>query len=102
MGTPSNDLNISQPGFVVFDGVATFTGKTLQAGTGISITNGSGIAGNPIISASGASGIQTLTGNSGGAISPSAGNISTLGTGSVTVAGSGSTLTTQLTGLTNH
>ena len=47
-------------------------------------------------------GILTLTGNSGGAISPSSGNINTLGTGSITISGSGSTLTTQLTGLTNH
>jgi hypothetical protein len=46
--------------------------------------------------------LETLTGNTGGAISPTAGNINTLGTGSITIAGSGSTLTTQLTGLTNH
>ena len=45
---------------------------------------------------------QTITGNSGGAISPSAGNWNTLGTGSITIVGSGSTLTTELTGLTNH
>ena len=45
---------------------------------------------------------ETLTGNSGGAIAPVAGNINTLGTGSITIAGAGSTLTTQLTGLTNH
>ncbi len=52
--------------------------------------------------ASGTTAVKTLTGNSGGAISPTAGNINTLGTGSITIAGSGSTLTTQLTGLTNH
>lgn len=52
--------------------------------------------------AGGTSVVKTLTGNSGGALSPTAGNISTLGTGSITIAGSGSTLTTQLTGLTNH
>lgn len=46
--------------------------------------------------------VSTLTGNSGGAISPTAGNINTVGTGSITISGSGSTLTTQLTGLTNH
>jgi hypothetical protein len=45
---------------------------------------------------------ETLTGNSGGAISPVAGNINTLGTGSITIAGSGNTLTTELTGLTAH
>lgn len=46
--------------------------------------------------------LEQLTGNSGGAISPSNNNINTLGTGSITIAGAGSTLTTQLTGLTNH
>lgn len=45
---------------------------------------------------------KTITGNTGGALSPTAGNWNTLGTGSITIAGSGSTLTTQLTGLTNH
>lgn len=44
--------------------------------------------------------LETLTGNSGGARSPTAGNINTFGTGSITIAGVGSTLTTQLTGLT--
>lgn len=44
--------------------------------------------------------LKTLTGNTGGAISPTANNINTVGTGSITIAGSGSTLTTQLTGLT--
>ena len=52
--------------------------------------------------ASGTGVVKTLTGNTGGAISPTAGNIGTVGTGSITIAGSGSTLTTQLTGLTNH
>jgi hypothetical protein len=57
---------------------------------------------NGFVSTSGTGILNTLTGNSGGAISPAAGNINTLGTGSITIAGSGSTLTTQLTGLTNH
>ncbi len=47
--------------------------------------------------------VFTLTGNSGGPISPDVnGNIDTLGSGSITIAGSGNTLTTELTGLTNH
>jgi len=57
---------------------------------------------NGFVSTSGTGILNTLTGNSGGAISPTAGNINTLGTGSITIAGAGSTLTTQLTGLTNH
>lgn len=50
----------------------------------------------------GLGGITTITGNSGGAESPSAGNFNILGTGSITVAGSANTETVQLTGLTNH
>ncbi len=46
--------------------------------------------------------VKTITGNTGGALSPTAGNFNILGTGSITVAGSGSTETVQLTGLTNH
>lgn len=57
---------------------------------------------NGFVSTSGTGILNTLTGNSGGALSPTAGNINTIGTGSITIAGSGSTLTTQLTGLTNH
>lgn len=49
--------------------------------------------------------VEKLTGNSGGAVSPDASfNINTLGSGSITIVGSPgtNTLTTQLTGLTNH
>lgn len=49
--------------------------------------------------------VITLTGNSGGAVSPDGGgNINTVGTGSITVVGNPGTFTTtaQLTGLTNH
>jgi trimeric autotransporter adhesin len=57
---------------------------------------------NGFVSAAGGGTTETLTGNTGGAISPIAGNINTVGTGSITIAGAGNTLTTQLTGLTNH
>jgi hypothetical protein len=73
--------------------------NTITGGTGITVTNG---AGTITIAADGAHVLETLTGNSGGAISPTAGNINTVGTGNITIAGAGSTLTTQLTGLTNH
>lgn len=46
--------------------------------------------------------LKTLTPDSGGVQSPTAGNINLLGTGSMTTVGSGSTITSQLTGLTNH
>lgn len=47
---------------------------------------------------------ETLTGDSGGAVSPTANNINVLGSGSITTVGNPgtSTLTVQLTGLTNH
>ena len=89
----SNDLNISESGIVTFDGTSTFAGRTLTAGTGISIANGSGVAGNPTISASGTVG-QTITGNSGGALSPTAGNWNIVTANStVKFVGSGSTFT---------
>jgi hypothetical protein len=49
-----NALNIGTAGYVVFDGTSTFSGRTFQAGSGISLTNASGVAGNTTISASGA------------------------------------------------
>lgn len=52
--------------------------------------------------AGGSTAIKTITGNSGGAESPSAGNFNVLGTGSITVAGTANTETVQLTGITNH
>ncbi len=65
-------------------------------------SNGAGLL--PTWQAGGGGGgsVSTLTGNTGGPISPSGSNINTLGSGSITIAGAGSTLTTQLTGLTNH
>ena len=42
-------------------------------------------------------GVATLTGNSGGAISPAVGNINVVGSGAILVAGSGSTLTISST-----
>lgn len=46
--------------------------------------------------------INTITGNSGGAESPSSGNFNILGSGSITVAGSANTETVSLSGLTSH
>lgn len=46
----ANDLNISESGYVTFDGIATFHGRTFQAGTGITITNPDGTSGNSTIS----------------------------------------------------
>lgn len=66
----------------------------LTPGAGISITNGS----NSItIATDGAATLSTLTGNSGGAISPTTGNINVVGSGTLAFAGSGSTLTGSIT-----
>lgn len=96
-------------------GAALFNGNTTIAGT-VNVTgtdgflpasfgttgqvftsNGLGVVPSfQSISAAGA--VTTLTGNSGGAISPTAGNINVVGTGSVSVAGAGSTLTISIAG----
>lgn len=102
--TASNDLNISQAGYVVFDGTATFTGRTFQAGAGITLTNASGIAGNTIIGLSGGGiAVEHLTGTTGGQLNPDGSNNFNLlggtvsaGTVPVAIAGSGSTLTTNI------
>jgi hypothetical protein len=75
MATPSNDLNINQAGYVTFDGTATFFGRTFQAGTGITLTNPDGIAGNTTITATGVGTVIELTGNSGTATPDGSGNI---------------------------
>ncbi len=62
MAGPFNALNISETGYVVFDGVGTFNGRTLQAGTGIAITNGSGLSGNTTISSTVTGGVTSVSG----------------------------------------
>lgn len=70
---------------------------TLTQGSGISITNG---AGSITIAANG--GVATTYTEDTGTATPSANNLNVLGSGSITTSGSGSTITTSLTGLTNH
>jgi hypothetical protein len=57
---------------------------------------------NGFVSLNGSGVGETITGNTGGALSPTSGNWNILGSGSITTSGSVSTLTVQLTGLTNH
>ena len=104
MPGPANALNITEAGLQSFDGVSIFHGRTLTAGTGVIITNGNGVSGNPVIGLSGSgAAVEHLTGNTGGQLNPDgSNNFNVLGSGSITIAGSGSTLTSQLTGLTNH
>ena len=99
----ANDLNITESGYQSFNNTnGVFHGRTFQAGTGITILNPDGISGNTTISLTGGGvAVEHLTGNTGGRLNPDgSNNFNLLGTGSITIAGSGSTLTTQLTGLT--
>lgn len=74
---------------------------SITAGAGITVTNGPGSI--SVALTGGGIAVEHLTGNTGGALNPDgSNNFNILGTGSITIAGSGSTLTTQLTGLTNH
>src|SRR6266851_53438 len=85
MGT-GNDLNISQSGYVAFDGTATFSGRTFQAGAGITLTNASGVAGNTTIALIGGNtGISSVNVDSasGAGTNPVLAN----GSGAITITG---------------
>ncbi len=86
-------------GVVTSQGNGAFQ-STAAGSTGQVLMGNSGS--NPTFQSGGSVFGQTITGNSGPALSPSSGNWNLVGTGSLTAAGAGSTLTTQLTGLTNH
>lgn len=91
-GTPRNGVISANGELWIGANSAPYVRKnTLTAGTGISITNG---AGSITIANSSPGSALTITGNTGGAISPSAGNwnLVTANT-TVQIAGSGSTLT---------
>jgi hypothetical protein len=101
----ANDLNISQSGIVSFNSTnGVFAGRTITGGTGISVTNGNGISGNPTISlVGGGVSLEHLTGNTGGALNPDGSNninIVTLNSTPI-LAGLSSTLTLDF-GLTTN
>ena len=75
-------------------------GTLTSSDSSISFTTGAGTLSLQV--AGGTTVGKTITGDTGGALSPTAGNWNVLGSGSITTAGAGSNLTTQLTGLTNH
>ncbi len=56
MVTVNNPVNANTPGFQSITSGGIWNGRTLTAGSGVTITNGDGTAGNPVISASGSSG----------------------------------------------
>lgn len=72
----------------------------LSPGAGVSITNGPGSI--TIGLSGGGQAIDTITADSGSVTPNSSGEISILGSGSIITSGSGNSLTTQLSGLTNH
>ena len=86
--------------FSVLAGAVSSQNFTITAGSGLS-GGGTLTLGGSITLSAGASIATTYTGNSGSATA-AANNLNVLGTGSITISGSGSTLTTSLTGLTNH
>lgn len=59
-----NSIGANASGFQSYDGAGNFAGRTLQAGSNVSITNPDGIAGNPSISVSGLSSTVDVTGTS--------------------------------------
>src|SRR6185295_5970347 len=92
--------------YSVVCGGTTSTGNLQNVsgvGTSGQVLTSNGAAALPTWQAASASGaITTITGNSGGAQVPSAGNFNIVGTGSITTVGTANTETVQLTGLTNH
>lgn len=70
----ANSINANSSGLATYDGAGTWTGRTITAGNaGVTISNGSGVAGNPTISVTGSgfpwndvtSATQTLAANNG-------------------------------------
>lgn len=92
--------NLATTGLATRTAASTWTTRTLTAGSGVSISNGDGVAGNPTISA-GATVPTTFTADAGSA-TPAGNNLNLLGSGSITTSGAGSTISTSLQGLTNH
>lgn len=63
--TTNNSINLSQSGMVSYDGAGVFSGRTLQSLTpNLTITNGSGIGGDPSFAITGLTSWVEVTGTS--------------------------------------
>lgn len=80
---PSNNA-ATQGGLVYIDTVLSAVYISSKPGTWVAAASGAGT-------------IDTLTGNTGGALNPTLGNINIIGAGALAIAGSGSTLTGTIT-----
>lgn len=89
-----NAINLTATGMIAHDGAGVFSGRTITAGSGISVANGDGTGGNPTISAD-ADVPTTFDGDSGSA-TPAANTITIAGGTGITTAGAGSTITVTL------
>jgi len=99
-GTPAmNQLEITLSGSVPSQ-FATNAGTAVSVLGVLNILGSNGIttsgAGNTV-TINGGNPIKTVTGNSGGALGPTAGNVNIVGTNVIDIAGAGSTLTASLT-----
>ncbi len=93
------DSGLTDHGILVAQNNAPFVAVSPGSAGQVLTSNGAGLdASFQAVSASGA--ISSITGDSGGAQTPSSGNFNILGTGSITSVGTANTETIQLTGLT--
>lgn len=75
--------SLATNGFVARTGAGTYSARTLTTGAGISITNGDGVSGNPVIVNSG---VTSLIAGAGISLSSSTGTVTITSTGAPVVA----------------
>lgn len=100
--SPLSSLTLTNGQLVVGSTGATPVATTITAGSGISVNNTAGAI--TISATGGASGVTSFHPDSGTdpVVPNGSGLVNSLGSGSITTVGSLNTITTQLTGLTNH
>ena len=93
--TPTDNLlalfNLATTGYMVRTGVSTFATRTFLAGSGITLTNASGVAGATTITAD--ANVPTTFTSDAGVATPAANNLNVLGGTGIDTTGAGSTLT---------